>query len=301
MTYESDLYRGILDTLDEGVYFVDRERRVTFWNRGAARITGHASADMTGCVCADRLFGMDERGCILCQDACPLMATMQDAVPREAHVYLAHADGHRVPVVLRVAPVRNEQGEVVGAVEVFTDNPHVTKYLGRISELSQALDEDPLTGIGNRRFMERAIAASLSQCRAHRACAGLLLLDLDRFKQINDRYGHAIGDRILCMVANTLRENTRAADAVGRWGGEEFVVLLSDVLDADLLESLAEKLRMLVERSLLRTERGFVSVTTSIGATLIEPDDTVERALGRADDLLYRSKDRGRNRVSLIA
>ena len=301
MSHESDFYKSILDTLEEGVYFVDRERRVTFWNRGAARITGHASADMMGCACADRLFGMDEMGCILCQDGCPLLATMRDAQPREAHVYLAHADGHRVPVVLRVAPVRNEQGEVVGAVEVFTDSPPAVRCAGRISELSQALDEDPLTGIGNRRFMERTIAASLSQCHTQKAGAGLLLLDIDRFKQINDRYGHAIGDQVLRMVAHTLRDNTRAMDALGRWGGEEFVVLLNDVLDDGLLESLAEKLRRLVERSMVRTDQGYVGVTASIGATLMQPDDTLERLLGRADDLLYRSKEHGRNRVSVMA
>jgi diguanylate cyclase (GGDEF)-like protein/PAS domain S-box-containing protein len=293
--------RAILDTLDEGVYFVDRERRITFWNRGAARITGHARGDITGRVCADRLFGMDDRGCILCRSACPLLATMDDGVPREAQVYLIHAEGHRVPVMLRVMPVRDEQGEVVGAVEVFTDSPAVVGYLRRISELSQEVDQDALTGIGNRRFIEREIDGRMGECHRHRSCAGLMLLDVDHFKGVNDRYGHAIGDRVLRMVANTLRHNIRSSDAVGRWGGEEFAVVIGQVLDQGVLEQLAEKLRMLVERSMLATERGYISVTVSIGATLMQAGDTPQSLLRRADELLYRSKDLGRNRVSLAA
>jgi diguanylate cyclase (GGDEF)-like protein/PAS domain S-box-containing protein len=301
MPLEANLYKEILDILDEGIYFVDRDRRVTFWNQAATRITGFEPESITGHACADRLYSMDRDGNVLCQTACPLQATMHDGRPREAQVYMTHADGHRIPVALRVSPLRDEQGHIIGAVEVFSDNGPVLKALRRVSELRREVEHDALTGIGNRRLMEREVAGSIYQCRQHGACSGLLFVDIDHFKRINDEHGHTVGDQVLRMVAYSLRDNIRTTDAVARWGGEEFVVLLRGLPDESALARLAEKLRMLVEHARLTVGEQTVRVTVSIGATRTRPDDTVENVIERADQLLYQSKAAGRNRVTMGA
>ena len=114
---------------------------------------------------------------------------------------------------------------------------------------------------------------------------------------MNDTYGHDAGDLVLKMVARTLAHNLKSSDFVGRWGGEEFLVLVTNVDEAQLLAT-AEKLRKLILHSSLETEQGMIQVTASFGATLATKGDTPETLTQRADKLMYHSKSTGRNRVS---
>lgn len=127
----------------------------------------------------------------------------------------------------------------------------------------------------------------------------MLFIDIDHFKQFNDIYGHDVGDKVLCMVAATLKQNLRKTDTVGRWGGEEFLAILYDATSFDVLKSICEKLRTLVELSRLDLADNSLNVTISIGATLLLPHDTPESIVRRADELMYQSKQAGRNRISI--
>lgn len=152
---DSEFYRSILDNLYDGVYFVDRERRITFWSRGAERIAGYAAEEVVGRACADGiLFHVDELGNHLCNDGCPLAATMADGEARQAAVYLHHKEGHRVAVLVRSAPLWGPDGDIEGAVETFSDNTAALAAIQRLEELNRELIEDPLTGVGNRRFLD---------------------------------------------------------------------------------------------------------------------------------------------------
>jgi diguanylate cyclase (GGDEF)-like protein len=124
-------------------------------------------------------------------------------------------------------------------------------------------------------------------------------MDVDHFKQFNDNYGHNTGDLVLRMVAQTLRYAVRATDTTGRWGGEEFIAILHDFQDERDLERAAEKVRALVERSRLDVDGQGLTVTVSVGGTLLQAEDTSESLVGRADELMYRSKQAGRNRVTI--
>jgi diguanylate cyclase (GGDEF)-like protein len=124
-------------------------------------------------------------------------------------------------------------------------------------------------------------------------------MDVDHFKQVNDTHGHATGDDVLRMVANTVQYALRATDTLGRWGGEEFVAILYELQSEDNLQDIAEKVRTLVEVSRLDFNGQGVTVTISIGGTLILPSDTPETLIQRADELMYRSKQVGRNRLTI--
>lgn len=149
---------------------------------------------------------------------------------------------------------------------------------------------DALTGAANRRALEEALAKEHARVLRGGQPAGLLLLDLDRFKALNDRHGHDAGDDALVQVAARLRGQLRSTDLVARWGGEEFVVLAPAVGDLAALDQYAERLRRIVGGEPFALRRTAVVLTTSIGATLLDGSASPQQALERADRALYDAK-----------
>lgn len=296
---EADLYKRLIDNLYDGVYFVDTERRITYWNRGAERITGYLSEAVVGTRCNQNLLKhVTDNGKQLCEDGCPLLATIQDGEQRETEVHLRHADGYRVPVLVRTSPVWDEKRNIVGAVEVFSNNLSLFVMRRKMTELEQKALVDSLTGLANRGYAESKIRSALLEYGRHSIPFGMLMIDVDRFKSFNDTYGHPVGDRVLQTIARTLSLHLRDTDTYGRWGGEEFIIALMN-MNERRLSLVAEKLRALIQNSTIKVGERELTVTISIGATLVRPVDTFDSLLERADDLLYRSKEAGRNRVTL--
>jgi len=297
MTFGDDFFKKLLDSLHDGVYFVDRERRINYWNQGAESISGFSADEVLGKRCSDNiLMHVDGEGCQLCTGHCPLAATIEDGQARESDIFLHHKAGHRVPVWVRVSPIRDGEGCIVGAVEVFNENSSKAAALERLAELQGLALLDPLTGVGNRRYAEMKLQAALDAFRRYNWRLGVLFLDLDHFKSVNDTYGHDTGDRVLRMVARTLRGNLRLIDDLGRWGGEEFVVAVTNTTE-EHLGLVAERIRKLVALSVLEAGSHQIRVTASIGATMARAEDTPQSLLERADQLMYRAKAGGRNRV----
>ena len=295
-----EFYKDLIDNLYDGVYFVDRDRRIIYWNKGAERITGYKADHVKGRFCRDNILNhITANGIQLCYTNCPLAASMEDGQPREAEVFLHHHDGHRMPVVVRASPIRNKDGEIIGAVETFSNNEQVIQTRRQVDELRQSVFTDSLTGIGNRRYLEEGIHAAKVGAERGIGIAGLILIDIDNFKQINDTYGHEIGDQILLMVVRTLKHSLRGSDLLGRWGGDEFIVITHNIQELSALQDIAKKLRVMAESSRLDLETARVSVTISIGATLIKSDETPDNFFQRADELLYKSKQSGRNQVTV--
>lgn len=299
MESQPDFYKYLLDNLFDGVYFVDRQRLITYWNKGAEHISGFPSQEVLGKWCGDKiLMHVNEEGQLLCDTDCPLLKVMDEGKPIEAEVYLHHKENYRVPVRIRVKPIQDDHGEIIGAVEVFSDNTFAVAVRHRIEELKRLADSDALTGTGSRRFSEVTLSAALKNYQQNGEIFGLLFIDVDHFKQINDTYGHLVGDQMLKVVADTMRYSVRTSDYVGRWGGEEFIIILYQINEKQL-QNIAEKLRSLVEKNTLTTEKGEVGVTVSVGGTLVQPGDTLKTILQRADELLYQSKSMGKNCVTI--
>jgi diguanylate cyclase (GGDEF)-like protein/PAS domain S-box-containing protein len=299
MPEPQEFFKQVLDNLYDGVYFVDRNRRITYWNSGAERLTGYTAEQVVGRSCSDNILNhCNEQGCELCKNACPLSHSMATGQAQETEIFLHHVNGHRVPVLVRTSPIQDGMGNIIGAVEIFSNNQNIVRARRRINALETKVFSDPLTGLGNRRHLEIQFFSAGIQMRHAKTVYGLLFLDIDHFKHINNQYGHHMGDRVLVMVANTLRSNVRESDTVVRWGGEEFVALLRDVTQEETY-AIAEKLRALVGQSRLTDNPGdLISVTVSIGATILRINDILESAIQRADQLMYTGKIGGRNRVT---
>ena len=165
-------------------------------------------------------------------------------------------------------------------------------------QLQYQATHDVLTGIWNRRAIMDFLFEELERARRHHHPLGLMMIDLDHFKLINDRYGHAAGDVVLRAVANQLQQSVRPYDRVGRYGGEEFMVILSN-MNVEEVHRRAEKLRAAVEQNVIQCDGERILITMSIGATATIPDRPFERSrlLRLADIALYEAKEQGRNRT----
>lgn len=291
-------YKEILDNLDEGVYVLDLQRSISYWNRGAERITGYTSSEVLGKDCRDNILRhVSEDGMSLCNGQFPVAHAITDGKSREAQVHLHHKDGRHLPVLVRSTPLRDANQRIIGAVEIFSENPPKHSELENLKQINQMALLCPLTSLGNRRWAELSLRARLDEMDRYGWSFGLLFVDVDQFKQINDEYGHLTGDEVLKMVARTLSRSVRSFDFVGRWGGEEFIAIIRNATEKTL-RSVANRCRILIEDSSLAVQEKEIRVTVSIGATWARQEDTRETLLQRADQLMYQSKASGRNRIS---
>jgi diguanylate cyclase (GGDEF)-like protein/PAS domain S-box-containing protein len=300
MKFTENVYEDILDNMYEGLYLLDRERRITYWSKGAERITGFSSAEVVGCACRDNILNhVDEQGMPLCDSTlCPAERSMITRSAIEHIIYLRHKEGHRVAVSTRIAPVKDAEGNIVGAIELFTDNNASVEAQRKMQDLEKMALLDPLTQLGNRRHSEMHVQSSLAEMRRYGWPFGILFMDVDGFKKINDVHGHDVGDRTLKMVAATMSNSLRSSDFLGRWGGDEFLAVVLNVRE-DHLVAIGNKLRALVEHSAMLIGSTFERVTVSVGATVADADDTMDALLKRADNLMYRSKASGGNLVTI--
>lgn len=287
-----DLEKQLLDVNDAGVFFVDRLRMIIYWNKEAERLTGFQDSAVTGRRCWDDLLcHVDEEGQSLCGMSCPLRATIRDGIHREARVYLRHLDGHRQPVYVWTGPRYNENGEVVGAIQLFTDATEPRRAALRLDH------EDPLTGLGGRPYLREQLNEKLYDLFRYDRPFGVLVADIDRLRQeVNHAYCKSVGNELIAMVARTLSRALQRSDVIARSDDDEFVIMLPGTTDAELSE-VAERLRRLVSVSRLPSLPYRSEVTISLGGTLAASTDQPDVLLARARANLEEAKQAGRDRV----
>jgi diguanylate cyclase (GGDEF) domain len=165
--------------------------------------------------------------------------------------------------------------------------------------LHQKVGRDALTGLANREAAMDELAAALDAVGARGTELCLIMADVDHFKQINDTYGHLVGDKVLQCIAAKLQQLLREFDVVGRFGGEEFIIVLDDTPLA-VARTVAERLRQGVEHELVQCDEQQIRLTISLGLTQAAARDDIRNLIRRADDALYQAKEEGRNRVVVI-
>lgn len=196
----------------------------------------------------------------------------------------------------RTREVRRQKQEILGKNRSLSEKNALLEV--QAEKLRDVASRDHLTGLFNRRgFLERVESEKIRSTRTNKIFA-MLLGDIDFFKQVNDQYGHDIGDLALVGVAKALCASLRQVDCVGRWGGEEFIALLPETGKEDVV-MVAERVRKQVEEMVIETGNGPIMVTITIGVALFAEGLTIEECIGLADGALYRGKEKGRNRVEL--
>jgi len=293
-------YEQLIDELSEGVVFLDESRTIRFWSRGATKLTGFSREEVESESCAHncmRFGGNDSHH--QCKKNCSIHRALAGETLEE-EIMFQHRDGHRIPVLLRLIPKRaGVNGPIEGVVEILTDITERRRIQEEMAELQRTALLDPLTDTGNRRFGELRLNAQLEEAKRYGSAFGVLFIDIDKFKVVNDSFGHDAGDRVLRMVGKTLHHHLRPFDLVSRWGGEEFIAIILNVNEEQLMV-IAEKIRELISISPLRHGAQSIRVTVSIGATLSMELDHATALINRADRAMYQAKEQGRNRVVLI-
>ncbi len=293
-------HEALIQHLYEGVYVVDRERKIIYWNEGSEKITGYKSEEVVNRHCFDNILQhVDYNGKQLCFSGCPLHHTIQTGEINESHIFLRHKEGYRIPVSVKAIPIYDKDNQISGAIEVFTDERFQREVFNENESLKKELMKDPLTEIANRRYFEFQLKHIFEEATLFQKPFGLLMIDIDHFKHVNDIHGHQIGDEILKIVAKTLTSNLGETDVISRWGGEEFIGVFKVENQEELIE-IAEKLRQLIANSTYqKSYQEILSVTISIGGTLYTSSDSISDLIKRSDDHLYQSKKKGRNQSTI--
>lgn len=285
-------FRAIAENaLRAGVYALDAEGRVTDWSRSAERFEGLSAREALGLRLPDLL----ARG----RFAADGEALLREAARSGESGFCgrrASRGGPSSPMTVTLRAIRTAEGRLDGFVAIVRDAGVVT---AREAELKRLAETDPLTGVLNRRAFFETAEAAIAETRAHGEPMALIAFDLDDFKALNDRFGHAAGDAALRALTETARGDVRDGDLIGRLGGDEFAIALPRA-DLDRATRIAERLRSGVERVRAAVSGGPATrITASFGvaAALETAQCGVSELLARADAALYRAKGAGKNRI----
>ncbi|NCA88727.1 MAG: diguanylate cyclase [Gammaproteobacteria bacterium] len=289
----------LLMAVGEGIYGVDTQVRTTFINPAAQTMLGYAAEEVLGRNPHALFHARHRDGRPYPFADCPLHRTLEEGRERHQEEWFIRRDGSPLPVAMTCAPLY-EETQLIGAVVAFRD---ISEQKAREVELLELANTDMLTGVANRRFFYQRLEEEIRRLRRggrREARSALLLMDLDHFKEVNDRFGHAAGDEVLRNFARLARQALRQGDLLGRVGGEEFGALLAAEDAAGALR-VAERLRRGVQQGPFTTQAGPIPLTVSIGITdLQDKDQAPEGPLKRADSALYAAKRKGRNRVCVF-
>lgn len=213
-----DLYLDIINNLCDGVYFVNLERKIMFWNKAAEDITGYSADEIIGKACQEsKLSHIDEDGRPLCLVGCPLFATIIDGVQRKERVFVRHKQGHRIPIIVNIFPITRDK-EIIGAIEIFTQDSPTVYEDTLVEQLSDMAMKDALTCLPNRRYLESFLKYKIDEYNRFGKLIAVIFADIDDFSKFNNEYGHDVGDKVLTNIATSIRRSMRKDDLVGRWG-----------------------------------------------------------------------------------
>lgn len=293
---DTDLLSALPDHIDTGMYIVDPERRILYWNAAAVAITGYSAIDVTGRLChGDLLMHCDAEGVGMCGAACPLAAVIQDGRSRECVIFLRHKQGHRVRVRVRSRAIHNPQGKVVGAIEVFAEEPsaaHLSRHHSGTAHFDQA------TGLANRPWGELKAKQALETLAQFGTRFGWVQIGLDKSEDLSHQWGHGFIDAAMLVMGRTLERSLRPMDLLVRWDRSEFRALVWCSTSRELLETVRTAVVLVRSSSVAWWGEG-MHVRASAGAVMAQPDDSLASLEAGASAGYEASRSAGGNRATV--
>jgi len=281
-------YSALVNLAQEGIAATDAHFRLIFVNPSLVDLLGQDPAVLLG-------RGLDE----VWRDGEPesreqVLARLRNGRSRRYEKEFVRSDGRVLTALVSDAPLTDDAGQLKGAIVVVAD---ITERKDAERRIAHLATHDVLTGVPNRLMFGELLTHAVDQARRYQHGLALLFVDLDRFKQANDEFGHHVGDLLLTDAARRMQRSIRSSDTLGRRGGDEFVVLLPEIASRTEVEIVAEKIRSALAQAFL-IEGHDVQISSSIGIALYpEHGDDEETLLQRADEAMYRAKNEGRNRA----
>ena len=286
----------LLDNMYDAVVFIDAAGQIQRWNRGAERLTGIGGSSIVQHRWDPSLLRLsDEKGRQVTHTDCPVRCAIRSGAQSLRRMTICGRNEHPISVDTHVIPVLDDSGSILGAILSFHDASSEISLEQRCQSLHEKATKDPMTQVANRAEFDRVHAMFAATHQQQKVPCAMMICDLDRFKLVNDTYGHQAGDEVIRSMANLLKSFCRPGDLVARYGGEEFVMLCADC-DNTAATRRAEEIRKRLAQ-LQQPKMDGRAATVSFGVTEIQPGDTPETMLRRADRALLMAKSRGRNQV----
>lgn len=293
MDYDHKLAKRAMDAVDHGILLTDTAGIIIAANPALCRLTGYELSELLGSTPSLLNSGTQPR-----EYFNRLWETISSGKTWHEEIQNRRKDGTHYFALQVISPVTDEGGAIRHYVAIqydISERRSMEQHLRYLSEM------DSLTGIANRRKTMEELEREIARFQRHRHEVSILMLDIDHFKQINDNHGHEAGDTVLRCVTALAEATLRPSDRIGRWGGEEFIIILPDT-PAEGARKLAERLRATVESGRFIAQR---TITVSIGTATLPDDEAVaetlpaaaEALIRQADARLYRAKEMGRNTV----
>jgi diguanylate cyclase (GGDEF)-like protein/PAS domain S-box-containing protein len=281
--------RAVLDAVSDGVYVTTSEREIVFWSKGAERITGYSSDEVVGKHCYDNiLVHVDVLGKNLCFDGCPLQTSIESGERQGAkEVFLKRKDGERLAVYVKASVL--QIGDERYGVEVFGELESVTTsaLTEKQSQSSDASVVDRLTGLYNRPYLDTILREQYALFKRFFQRFGLVVVDIDKFQDINDEFGSLAGDEALKFVATTLQHTMRSTDFIARFGGDEFAILCP-LVELDGIEQLSKRIVEQIHHKDVSSPadpKKVIELSVSVGGATVDNNDKL------ATDIIERAKE----------
>ncbi|AMV34444.1 Response regulator PleD [Pirellula sp. SH-Sr6A] len=289
-------YRHMMDHVQNGVVFIDSEYRILDWNSAAERFTGRSVTSVLHQYWTPQIAGLcDTEGFQLQEVDCPFRALMTTGETKKQRLAIRTQGSKMFQVQVDVVPVISDRGHLCGGAMIIEDVSETAELERKILHLSERACQDQLTKLANRGELNRQLPEFVEYHQRTGEPASVIICDIDFFKKINDTYSHQAGDDALIAFANLLKESCRESDFVARYGGEEFVMLCGQC-DLQEAKELAETIRKKLQRTPIPSLRN-QCLTASFGVAIVQPEDSTETVLGRADRGLLIAKESGRDQV----
>jgi len=294
---EADLFKALFDVIPYNIYLADiNSFKVMYMNKQMIKQRGN----LVGRKCYKSIYG-EPKPCLFCKNPDLIdderkpnnkMIVSECFNPVDDHWYQLHekaitwpnGDTVKYAIAVNISELKQTQNELAEA--------HAQLSL-KNRELERLSATDHLTQAYNRLKIDELMRVEVGRTRRYQRVLSIIMLDIDHFKEVNDQYGHQTGDLVLKEVVNIIKDNTRNTDSLGRWGGEEFIIVCPET-DLSSAHVMAEKLRKKIEEfdfSIVKRK------TASFGVASLTPEDDEESLIRRADESLYFAKNNGRNRV----
>jgi diguanylate cyclase (GGDEF)-like protein/PAS domain S-box-containing protein len=298
---DPEIYRAVLENLETGVYIVDRNRRVRFWNEGAEQITGFLRQDVVGRFLREHLLAVGEAPKDIDSDPDdPINVAFRDGKPTVLDVSILHKSGYRVPIVLHTSPIRNSRGAVVGVSESFERNRSASDWTRRQAMYADFGCLDAVTGLAAKSYMETQLRENLITFAEHNIPFGILLIEIDRLDQFRATRGPGVVPTIFRVVAQSLENCLRPSDVIGCWGENQFLAILMECRESEVVR-VGERARKMISGAEIEWWGDRFSVTSPLGGAGCRAEDTAELLIERAEASLQESIEKGGNCVVVLS
>lgn len=289
--------QAMMDALGNGVIITDKKGIINFANPEACNLLGTTAAALQGEPFHETVHIQRSDGSKITADEHFVINTLRLEIShKNDDITFTKQDGRLVAVSVVCTPYL-EDGRVTGTVITFQDISEQKKYQKSLEYINKILKKqattDSLTELYNRNYFKRRLTEEMERTRRYRTPLSIILFDIDKFKDINDTFGHLTGDKVLQHLSILVGKNIRQGDILARWGGEEFIILVPEC-SVNRCARIAEKLRKNIAEYSFPVER---RVTCSFGVASFRDDESMDELIQRADEALYAAKLAGRNRV----